>query len=238
VVGFQDVKSGCMKSFAVVLLAVVLTLASIQSGFAGTWLSYGTGSSNDFGLTPPGSQAAVLFDLPAGWSCANVLAARFYLTNSDPQGLSVSFPVHVYDATLGELTPPGTTGTAQRLPASDWVYVYFSGITVMGEFYVSIEAPASPSLSMRFLECIPDCIPDSHSYWGVGGPLTWSLLTDQQYTQLQAEVDQCPSPPAPPVGGFVMPVNKFTVVAPYLALLGLVAVVTIVVVAPWKKRDK
>jgi hypothetical protein len=33
---FQDVESDCMKSFAVLLLAVVLTLASIQSGVAGT----------------------------------------------------------------------------------------------------------------------------------------------------------------------------------------------------------
>jgi len=38
-----------------------------------------------------------------------------------------------------------------------------------------------------------------------------------------------------PVGGFIEPVNKAAVFAPYLALFGLVAVVAIVVVAPWKK---
>ncbi len=40
-----------------------------------------------------------------------------------------------------------------------------------------------------------------------------------------------------PVGGFLEPVNKLTVFAPYLALFGLVAAVAIVVVKPWKKRE-
>jgi hypothetical protein len=40
-----------------------------------------------------------------------------------------------------------------------------------------------------------------------------------------------------PVGGFVEPVNKVAVFAPYLALLGVIAAVAIVVVAPWKKRE-
>ncbi len=38
-----------------------------------------------------------------------------------------------------------------------------------------------------------------------------------------------------PVGGFMEPVNKLTVLAPYLALFGVVAVV-VVAVFPWKKR--
>ena len=38
-----------------------------------------------------------------------------------------------------------------------------------------------------------------------------------------------------PVGGFIEPINKLTIAAPYLALFGLAAVV-VVAVAPWKKR--
>ena len=38
----------------------------------------------------------------------------------------------------------------------------------------------------------------------------------------------------PPVGGFMIPVNKLTVFAPYLALFGIVAAVAVVV---WKKRE-
>jgi Tol biopolymer transport system component len=40
-----------------------------------------------------------------------------------------------------------------------------------------------------------------------------------------------------PVGGFVEPVNKLTVFAPYLALFGIVAAVAIVVAKPWKKFE-
>jgi len=44
-------------------------------------------------------------------------------------------------------------------------------------------------------------------------------------------------PFAAPVGGVVMPVNKLAVVAPYLALFGVVAAVAVVIVAPWKKPE-
>jgi hypothetical protein len=202
-------------------------------------LSYGTGYNANLSLSPAGSQAAVLFDLPAGWSCANVLAARFFLWNTDPQGLAISFPVHVYDATLGELTPPGTTGTAPTL-VNDWVYVYFSGITVTGEFYVSIEtpAPAPPArLLIRFNSGPSGSYPDSHSYWGTDGPATWGLRTDEQFTHLQTEVEQCPAPPAPPVGGFVTPVNTFAVLAPWLAVIGLVGCVGTAVVVVRKRQS-
>ncbi len=46
-----------------------------------------------------------------------------------------------------------------------------------------------------------------------------------------------PAPPTqagPPVGGFVEPVNRLTVFAPYLALFGAIAAVAVVV---WKKRE-
>ena len=44
-------------------------------------------------------------------------------------------------------------------------------------------------------------------------------------------------PTSSPVGGFMEPVNKFTVFAPYLVLFGVIAAVTIVVVKPWKKYE-
>lgn len=51
---------------------------------------------------------------------------------------------------------------------------------------------------------------------------------------IRAEIDPIASPGAP-VGGFMEPVNKLAVFAPYLALFGVLAVV-VVVAAPWKKR--
>jgi hypothetical protein len=53
-------------------------------------------------------------------------------------------------------------------------------------------------------------------------------------------VDYTPSVPVVaggPVGGLMEPTNKLAIVAPYLALFGLVATVAIVVVKPWKKRE-
>jgi hypothetical protein len=46
-----------------------------------------------------------------------------------------------------------------------------------------------------------------------------------------------PSPVGAPVGGVVMPVNKLAIAAPYVAIFGLIAAVTLVAVAPWKKPD-
>jgi hypothetical protein len=47
---------------------------------------------------------------------------------------------------------------------------------------------------------------------------------------------QCGGPMSGPVGGLMEPVNKLAVFAPYLALFGMVAVVAVVVAAPWKKK--
>jgi len=44
------------------------------------------------------------------------------------------------------------------------------------------------------------------------------------------------SPPIP-VGGYMEPVNKLSIIAPYLTLLGLVATIAIVAAAPWKKSE-
>jgi len=46
-----------------------------------------------------------------------------------------------------------------------------------------------------------------------------------------------PSPPTEAVGGVVEPVNKSAVFASYLALIGIVATVAVVVAVPWKKPD-
>jgi hypothetical protein len=47
----------------------------------------------------------------------------------------------------------------------------------------------------------------------------------------------CNQHPVVPVGGVVLPVNRLAVMAPYLALLGLVVTVAVVIVKPWKKPE-
>ncbi len=47
----------------------------------------------------------------------------------------------------------------------------------------------------------------------------------------------CNQHPVVPVGGVILSVNRLAVMAPYLALFGMVAIVAVVVAAPWKKRE-
>jgi hypothetical protein len=47
----------------------------------------------------------------------------------------------------------------------------------------------------------------------------------------------CNQHPVVPVGGIVLPVNRLAVMAPYLALLGLVGAVTVMILKPWKKPE-
>jgi len=47
----------------------------------------------------------------------------------------------------------------------------------------------------------------------------------------------CDQHPVVPVGGVMLSVNRLAVMAPYLALVGLVAAVAVVIVEPWKKHE-
>jgi hypothetical protein len=44
-------------------------------------------------------------------------------------------------------------------------------------------------------------------------------------------------PPTAPVGGFMEPVNRLSIIAPYVTLFGLIVAVTVVIVRPWKKPE-
>jgi len=45
------------------------------------------------------------------------------------------------------------------------------------------------------------------------------------------------APTGAPVGGYIEPANRFNVLAPYVALFGVIATVAVVFAAPWKKPD-
>jgi hypothetical protein len=72
---------------------------------------------------------------------------------------------------------------------------------------------------------------------------TWTVnLADHSVTITLAEDDfvgctftNARAPAGAPVGGFMEPVNKLAVFAPYLALFGVLAVV-VIAAGPWKKR--
>jgi hypothetical protein len=71
--------------------------------------------------------------------------------------------------------------------------------------------------------------PNRWGYWSDGS----DSYSFEEY--LNANVHQ--TEPIAPVGGFMEPVNKAAVFAPYLALFGLVAAVAVVVAKSWKKPE-
>jgi len=79
----------------------------------------------------------------------------------------------------------------------------------------------------------PALSPVTMSWTPTGDPLGtgWAQIA----VVLKAQAT--PTPKVGPVGGFMQPVNKLAVFAPYLALFGVVATVAVVVVKTWKKRE-
>ncbi len=57
-----------------------------------------------------------------------------------------------------------------------------------------------------------------------------------RFSQCGLEPTNPSNPSANPVGGFIEPINKATVFAPYLALFGVIAVI-VIAAAPWKRPD-
>jgi hypothetical protein len=68
--------------------------------------------------------------------------------------------------------------------------------------------------------------------WSGGGSSSATAYVD--YVSVTVYYDP---PPTGPVGGFMEPVNKVAIIAPYVALLGLVSTVAVVVAKPWKKPE-
>ena len=67
--------------------------------------------------------------------------------------------------------------------------------------------------------------------------MTWTLAGGYEGEWDMVGIGLLPAQPPSPVGGFMEPVNKLAILAPYLILFGLVATVAIVVVRPWKKPE-
>jgi hypothetical protein len=63
--------------------------------------------------------------------------------------------------------------------------------------------------------------------------VTVTYLEGQVSTPVQSTADDSLGGP---VGGVVLPITRSVVIAPYLALFGMVALVAVVVAAPWKKK--
>ena len=217
-----------MRVLAVAVLAVVLALSSAQNAFAVTELAYDDGLSVS-GVVPV--YGGVRFSLPTGVTSAKLLYIRFdwSIDAANQLNIYVTGPGHVTLLTPAILNV--ATGTGVGCPGT-WVHscsgydVSGLGITVTGDFYVIVQ----PLSGNPFV----DAANSGHSFDGVN----LAGLTDDSPGDwlIRVDIDPISVAAGAPVGGFMEPVNKLAVFAPYLALFGVLAVV-VVAVAPWKKRD-
>ncbi len=124
------------------------------------------------------------------------------------------------------IPPPGQDGC--------WIYfLVFSGSYCQGAILVSYIA----------IEDISGYYENTYPVGGAGqySALTFSYNSPSQPSSNCVRFTVTPGyqyhTTASPVGGFMEPVNKLAVFAPYLALFAAVASVAVVIVKPWKRPD-
>jgi hypothetical protein len=195
---------------------MTLTLSLASNVSAQTWLFYDDGAPEGqfgFSLKP---FVAVRFSLPSGWSNAKILTARYYVTTAN------AFRAYVFGS--DGITPLLASPILVSPSSFGWVDVDLSsyGIFVSGDFYIAMEqiTPPFPAIGID----VSDPISQRSFY---GDPGSW-ILRDDFNLLIRAEVDQ-----ANPVGGIASTVNKLEIVAPYLAIAGIIVAVSAAII---KKR--
>ncbi|PDM25841.1 hypothetical protein CP083_06955 [Candidatus Bathyarchaeota archaeon B24-2] len=205
-----------LTAFIAVLAVSILTLAVCASKVEAQpiqEIAYDDGTA-EFGVaTELGSQLAVRFSLPSGWSEAQLLTAKYYI-----RAYPSTFRVHVYgsDGSTELITPfevtPTTTG---------WLEVDLSALNIIvtDDFYITIEYITTAD--EEWIEEIPfiggdSSNPDGRSYMGTAG--SWNLHTTADL-MIRAVVQQ-----RLPVGGTVLQTNSFTLLTPYIAIFAAIAI--------------
>lgn len=179
-------------------------------------------------LNPPVGTATitVTFVSPMSWGLAgsasffNVMGIGNTAFANDNGGTVTDMQVTVsansgdvvLDLLATQLGSDVTPGPGQTLFSDGWTLQLFPFFVVAGSY-----KPASSPVTMT---------------WTPSGTVFGSAWA---HVALALQPTTTPTTGGAPVGGFVVPVNKLSVFAPYL-LLGL-AVLAIVVAAPWKKRE-
>jgi hypothetical protein len=216
-----------MRSFrllAVAVLALVLALSAAQSAFASTEIKYDDGSDESYVVYGLNMVVGVKFSLPLGWASALLSSATIMIDTSNGNPSTQQVKVHVFDATgmIDLVTPFSVT------LVGGWNTVSIPSVLVSGDFYVAFQNPFVSALAIR----IDEDHPSGRSVSGVGD-LGSPSQKDWNY-MIRAYVDPSTPSTGAAVGGFLEPVNKLAVFAPYLALLGVIGAVVVIC---WKRRD-
>lgn len=206
-----------MRKFGEFTVPAALTLLMLllfsPSVFAATELAYDDG-------TPMGSEGldftGVRFSLPTGVTYARLLKVRYQWSSS---GQGATLNIHITKADhQTELTSPIPTWSSSSSPSWNELDISGRGILVSGDFYVVLENTADGN-----------AIFDQNPVWpqrSFGGSSLATLTYEELGDYLIRVVIE---PIVRPVGGILITVNKLEVLAPYLALVGLVGAVTVAV---------
>jgi hypothetical protein len=206
-----------------VILLNVLFLP-VQEVVGITELTYDDGVDESYDCPEQNQWRAVKFVLSdfgisGSW---RLLTARVY--RSGREGGNGQLELHILNsAGTGDL--PGTSPIIFTTTGSGWNDIDLSAnnIIVSGDFWIAyrwVNPGANPCIA------IDQSAASAKSY--DGSPGSWTLYTYEY--MIRAVVD----PSAAAVGGVVVPTNSFEILAPYIALVGLVAVISVTFVV--KKR--
>jgi hypothetical protein len=219
---------------AVAVLAVVLALSSAQNAFATVQLYYDNGTSNAAYLAPYGG---VRFSLPSGVSSARLTYIRwsFFASVTLPLTIYVTGPDHKTQLSgspvvlSGSGNMPAGTGCPAGWTTCHGLDVSSYGIIVTGDFFVitykdTIGTPYTPEYDTDTTPKTP------RSFYGdsldllVNSPDTYNFL-------IRVDID-----PIAPVGGVMMPANLLALVAPWVAVIGLVGCIGVVLMVVKRRR--
>jgi hypothetical protein len=216
------------RLLAVAVLTIVLALSAAQTAFASTEIKYDDGSDESYVVYGLNMVVGVRFSLPLGWASALLLSATIMIDTSNGNPSTQQAKVHVFDATgMIDLVTPFTVTLV-----GGWNTVSIPSVPVSGDFYVAFQNPSASALAIR----TDTDHPTGRSVSGVGGlgspsQKNWNYM-------IRAYVDPNTPPTGAPVGGFMEPVNKLSIIAPYLIFFGLIVAVAVVIVKPWKKPER
>ena len=226
-----------VKHFVIAVLTIVLALSMTQDAFASVLLTYDNGLIGGYGVDwgQGLGQTGVKFTSTVGAKLLTIQVAVAAGTgcSNPPSPPTSTFTVNVRaaDAATPLTTPFSVTvnrycGTTNDPAKFENIYVSTLGIVLTtSDFFIILAGSGAPA--RLFFD---KSLSSGRSYEHYDGPIDLGTPFGNNL-MIRAELVLTTHAP---VGGFVQPVNKLTIFAPYLMLFGAIAAVAVVV---WKKRD-